>query len=72
MCLIFTVLRQVFKERRQQIEVEEKKLDHAKAELEGVNETIRQMEAFDAQVKGDIAVTRRETYGAEEAITKVL
>ena len=45
-------------------------MDHAKAELEGINETIRQMEAYDQQMKSDIAVTRRETYGAEEAISK--
>jgi hypothetical protein len=61
---------QVFKERKDQLDVEEKKVEHAKAELEGINETIRQMEAYDRQMKSDIAVTRRETYGAEEAVTK--
>jgi septal ring factor EnvC (AmiA/AmiB activator) len=60
----------VFKERKEQLDVEERKLDHAKAEVEGINETIRQMEAYDAQMKSDIAVTRRETYGVEEAISK--
>ena len=60
----------MFKDKKAEIEVEEKKLEHAKAEIEGINETIRQMEAYDAQMKSDIAVTRRETYGAEEAITK--
>ncbi len=39
-------------------------------QVEGINETIRQMEAYDAQMKSDIAVTRRETYGVEEAISK--
>jgi hypothetical protein len=63
-------LLQIFKERKAQLEVEEKKLDHAKAEVEGINETIRQAEAYEAKVKSEIAVTRRETYGAEEAVAK--
>ena len=65
------LLLQVFKERKAQIEVEEKKLDHAKAEIEGINETIRQAEAYDKQMKSEIAVTRRETYAAEEAVSKL-
>jgi coiled-coil domain-containing protein 40 len=62
---------QVFKERQAQVEAEESKLEHAKAEVEGINETIRQAEAYDKQMKSEIAVTRRETYAAEEAVSKL-
>lgn len=62
---------QVFKERQAQVETEESKLEHAKAEVEGINETIRQAEAYDKQMKSEIAVTRRETYAAEEAVSKL-
>lgn len=64
-------LLQAFKERKAQVDVEEKKLEHAKGEVEGINETIRQAEAYDKQMKSEIAVTRRETYAAEEAVTKL-
>ncbi len=62
---------QVFKEHKAAVDAEEKRLEHSKAEVEGINETIRQAEAYDKQMKSEIAVTRRETYAAEEAVSKL-
>lgn len=61
---------QAYKERKLQVEEEQQKLDRAKQELDGINETIRQVETYNEEMKGEIAVTRRETYAAEEAISK--
>jgi len=41
------------------------------AELDQLAATIRQVEAFNEQMKSEIAVTRRATYKAEEAIAKL-
>jgi len=54
-------------------EVKEHRSKGAKyqAELDQLSSTIRQVEAYNEQMKSEIAVTRRATYKAEEAISKL-
>jgi septal ring factor EnvC (AmiA/AmiB activator) len=40
-------------------------------ELDKLNGTLKQIEAYNEQMKGEIAVTRRATYVAEEAVTRL-
>lgn len=45
------------------------KYDQYQSELDQLNMTLRQVEAYNEQMKSEIAVTRRATYKAEESIT---
>ena len=45
------------------------KYDKYQSELDQLNMTLRQVEAYNEQMKSEIAVTRRATYKAEESIT---
>ena len=44
---------------------------HLKSELDALNETIRQVKAYNEEMKGEIAVTRRATYKAEENVKEL-
>ena len=50
--------------------VKDHKKQHKKysAELESLNETIQQIEKYNEEVKGEIALTRRATYKAEQSM----
>lgn len=45
--------------------------ENYQAELDQLAMTLRQVEAYNDQMKGEIAVTRRATYKAEESITQL-
>jgi len=47
------------------------KYDQYQSELDQLNMTLRQVEAYNEQMKSEIAVTRRATYKAEESITSL-
>ena len=47
------------------------KYDKYQSELDQLAMTLRQVEAYNEQMKSEIAVTRRATYKAEEAISKL-
>jgi len=47
------------------------KFERYQGELDQLSATIRQVEAYNEQMKSEIAVTRRATYKAEEAISKL-
>eukprot|EP00968_Pinguiococcus_pyrenoidosus_P014777 scaffold1350_cov249-Pinguiococcus_pyrenoidosus.AAC.3 len=49
----------------------EKQLQKNEAELRGLVDTIRQVEKYNAEVESEIAVTRRATYKAEEAVANL-
>ena len=49
---------------------ERKKAEMIQQELEKLNQTVRQIEQYNTQMKDEIAVTRRATYAAEENIGK--
>ncbi len=45
--------------------------DHFQKELQRLHATLKQIEAYNEQMKGEIAVTRRAAYAAEEAVQKL-
>ena len=47
------------------------KYDQYQGELDQLAMTLKQVEAYNEQMKGEIAVTRRATYKAEESITQL-
>ena len=47
------------------------KAENYQGELDQLATTLRQVEAYNEQMKGEIAVTRRATYKAEESITQL-
>jgi len=47
------------------------KYDKFQTELDQLAMTLRQVEAYNEQMKGEIAVTRRATYKAEESIMQL-
>lgn len=47
------------------------KAENYQGELDQLATTLRQVEAYNDQMKGEIAVTRRATYKAEESITQL-
>jgi chromosome segregation ATPase len=51
--------------------MEMKKLARNQTDLEQLQVTLRQVSTYNDELKGEVAVTRRATYKAEEAITKL-
>ena len=51
--------------------MEVKKLAKNQTDLEQLQVTLRQVSTYNDELKGEVAVTRRATYKAEEAITKL-
>jgi coiled-coil domain-containing protein 40 len=51
--------------------IELKKFEKNQADLEQLQVTLRQVTTYNEELKGEVAVTRRATYKAEEAITKL-
>jgi chromosome segregation ATPase len=64
-------VRQVYAESLNGVQEERRRYTKYQAELDQLAATIRQVEAFNDQMKSEIAVTRRATYKAEEAIAKL-
>ena len=65
------ILREVNRKNSEQDElVNDHKKQHKKysSELESLNETIQQIEKYNEEVKGEIALTRRATYKAEQSM----
>jgi len=65
------ILREVNRANSEQEEVvKDHKKQHKKysSELESLNETIQQIEKYNEEVKGEIALTRRATYKAEQSM----
>merc|ERR1712159_413323 len=56
----------VYQSRKLELQEQRKKLQKYQAELDKVNLTLRQVEQYNDQMRGEIAVTRRATYKAEE------
>jgi len=53
---------------REQVKVEQRKLTKHQTELDAVNTTLQQVEQYNEEMKSEIAVIRRATYKAEEAV----
>jgi chromosome segregation ATPase len=64
-------VRKVYAESLNGVQEERRRFAKYQAELDQLAATIRQVEAFNEQMKSEIAVTRRATYKAEEAIAKL-
>merc|ERR1711871_1590348 len=56
----------VYQSRKLEVQEMRVKLSKYQAELDKVNLTLRQVEQYNEQMRGEIAVTRRATYKAEE------
>merc|ERR1711998_529364 len=56
----------VYQSRKLELQEQRKKLQKYQAELDKVNLTLRQVEQYNDQMRGEISVTRRATYKAEE------
>ena len=62
---------EVYQQERQQVIQYKGKVDKNQVELDKVNSTIRQVQAYNEAMKDEVAVTRRATYKAEEATTQL-
>ena len=58
-------------ERSSLLEEHRRQLERNQQELRGLEETIRQVERYNEQMQSEIAVTRRATYKAEEAVKEL-
>ena len=58
-----------YMEKLRDVKEQRSKYDKYQSELDQLNMTLRQVEAYNDQMKSEIAVTRRATYKAEESIT---
>ena len=66
-----TKVRAAYEQKYKEIKDHRNKYDKYQAELDQLAMTLRQVEAYNEQMKGEIAVTRRATYKAEESITQL-
>lgn len=57
--------------RLKEVKEERSKCERYQAELDTLNVTLKQVEAYNDQMKSEIAVTRRATYKAEESISSL-
>ena len=64
-------LNQQLEEVKEIEESETKKLEKNQNDLAQLQTTLRQVTTYNEELKGEVAVTRRATYKAEEAITKL-
>merc|ERR1719454_2804488 len=62
-------IRPAYSEKLAEVKDQRAKYDKYQSELDQLNMTLRQVEAYNEQMKSEIAVTRRATYKAEESIT---
>jgi len=64
-----SAIKPTYSEHLKDVKEQRGKYDKYQAELDQLNMTLRQVEAYNEQMKSEIAVTRRATYKAEESIT---
>jgi len=62
-------IKPTYQEKLSEVKDHRSKYDKYQSELDQLNMTLRQVEAYNEQMKSEIAVTRRATYKAEESIT---
>ena len=62
-------IKPTYSEKLAEVKDQRAKYDKYQSELDQLNMTLRQVEAYNEQMKSEIAVTRRATYKAEESIT---
>merc|ERR550514_2282569 len=62
-------IKPTYSEKLAEVKDQRTKYDKYQSELDQLNMTLRQVEAYNEQMKSEIAVTRRATYKAEESIT---
>jgi septal ring factor EnvC (AmiA/AmiB activator) len=60
--------KQVLAKRAEEAGEKEKALAKSKQELDALNETLRQVETYNEEMKNEISITRRATYKVEEAL----
>jgi coiled-coil domain-containing protein 40 len=65
---LVTTLKGNNKEQKARLEEYSKQRKKYSSELEALNETLRQIESYNDEVKSEIAMTRRATYKAEQSI----
>lgn len=66
--------RSVFKEyekKKAELAAQQKRMNTFQAELDKLNATLQQVEQYNDQMKGEIAITRRATYKAEEHVQEL-
>ena len=64
-------VREAYKGTYGEVSGQRQKVAKHQAELDQLAATLRQVEAYNEQMRSEIAVTRRATYKAEEAITQL-
>ena len=64
-------VREAYKQTYGEVSGQRQKVAKHQAELDQLAATLRQVEAYNEQMRSEIAVTRRATYKAEEAITQL-
>ena len=64
-------VRASYVEQQEETQGQRAKYGKYQAELDQLSATIRQVEAYNEQMKSEIAVTRRATYKAEESVVKL-
>ena len=57
--------------RREEVTEKEKQLARNHQELEALNDTLRQVEQYNEEMKSEIAITRRATYKVEESLQQL-
>ena len=62
-------IKPTYKQKLAEVKDQRSKYDKYQSDLDQLNMTLRQVEAYNDQMKSEIAVTRRATYKAEESIT---
>ncbi|KAL3137705.1 hypothetical protein ABBQ38_004975 [Trebouxia sp. C0009 RCD-2024] len=64
-------LQKTHAEEEQLTSQERLKVEKVQSELDGLAATLKQVELYNEQMKGEIAVTRRATYAAEQSVQKL-
>ena len=54
-----------------EVKAENKKVEKNQVDLEQLNQTLQQVEKYNEELKGEVAVTRRATYKAEETVSEL-
>ena len=60
-----------YTKKKAEVDDQQKKVTKAQDELNQINRTLRQVEEYNEQMKSEIALSRRMTYRAEEAVTNL-
>eukprot|EP00802_Teleaulax_amphioxeia_P002613 Tamp_02616.p1 GENE.Tamp_02616~~Tamp_02616.p1 ORF type:complete len:923 (-),score=491.61 Tamp_02616:1452-3851(-) len=60
-----------YEKKKVEVAAQQKRMNTFQAELDKLNATLQQVEKYNEQMKGEIAITRRATYKAEEHVQEL-